>query len=293
MFCTECGQQIADDAKFCAYCGTRRSVPAVARETSVPAVQPAPPEPPRAVAPPASPVRSTADVTPIRTPRPGPPPPAQHVHQEPPQQEDSVVRWPAKEEAPPLFTPPQPVPSSQPEPYRAVAPVQREVARPAESAAQPRYRSVTFAAEPGTPESVEGRRKISPVLIGAIVVAVIAIAGIVWMVQSSMLGAGKSNAPIAVTVYPTAAKVAAGKSLDLKADVTGAANSGVTWTVEEGDAGGSVRLQSASTAEENSLYCTYTAPKTPGTYHVVATSNADKSKSGTGEVTVTPEGKSH
>lgn len=288
MFCTECGQQIADDAKFCAYCGTKRSVPAAARET---AVSPAPPEPPRAVPPPASPVRSAADVTPIRAQRPGPPP-AQHVYQEPPQQEDSVVRWPAKDEAPPpLFTPPQPAPSSQPEPYRSAPPAQPEVARSAEPPAQPRYRSVPFAAEPGTP--VEGRRKISPVLIGAIIVALIAIGGIVWMVRSSVLGAGKSSAPVAVTVYPTAAKLAAGKTVDLKADVTGAENSGVTWSVEEGDSGGSVRLQSGSTAAENSLYCTYAAPKTPGTYHLVATSTADKSKSATAEITVTPEGKGH
>ena len=32
MFCTECGQQMADEAKFCAYCGTRRALPASGNE---------------------------------------------------------------------------------------------------------------------------------------------------------------------------------------------------------------------------------------------------------------------
>ena len=131
-------------------------------------------------------------------------------------------------------------------------------------------------------DSGEGRRKVSPVLIGAIIVALIALGGIFWMVRSSMSLDGKSNAPVVVTIYPTSAKLAVGKSVDLKADVSGGASSGVTWAVEEGEAGGSVKLQESG----SSLYCTYTAPKTPGTYHLTATSTADKSKSATADITV-------
>jgi len=290
MFCTECGQQMADEAKFCAFCGTKRSVPAAGRETAAPPQPPAP-EPPRAVPPATSPVRSTAEITPIRVQRPTAPPPAPTpapTYPEPPHQTDSVVPWPSTEETtPPLFTSPPPVEARPVESYRPAPPAAYETARPPEAPAQQRYRSVPFAAEPGTPDAVEGRRKVSPVLIGAIIVAVIAIGGIFWMVRSSMSLGGKPSAPVVVTIYPASAKVAAGKSVDLKADVTGAPNSGVTWSIEEGDAGGAVKLQSSSTAEESSLYCTYTAPKTPGVYHLIATSTADKTKSATAEITVT------
>jgi hypothetical protein len=61
--------------------------------------------------------------------------------------------------------------------------------------------------------------------------------------------------------------------------VTGSANTAVTWTVQEGAPGGAV----GSTG-------LYTAPSTAGTYHVVATSVADPSKSATVAVTVTSPG---
>src|SRR5215471_2467742 len=67
MFCTECGQSIADDAKFCAYCGTRRKV-AASTTTPPAASSPEPPVAPR-------PVRSTAEIMPIRMQRPPVPQP--------------------------------------------------------------------------------------------------------------------------------------------------------------------------------------------------------------------------
>jgi hypothetical protein len=145
---------------------------------------------------------------------------------------------------------------------------------------------VPFAAEAGA-DSGEGRRKVSPVLIGAIVVALIALGGIFWMVRSTLPTGGKSNAPVAITIFPTAAKVAAGKGVDFVAEVSGAPASEVTWTVEEGDSGGEVRSRGASAKDDKiSLYCTYVAPKAPGTYHLTATSTADKSKSATADITV-------
>jgi hypothetical protein len=146
---------------------------------------------------------------------------------------------------------------------------------------------VPFAAEAGSPDVVSEKRKLSPVLIGAIVVALIAIAGIVWMVHSSMSFGGKAAQPVSITIYPTAAKVAPGKGVDFVAEVTGAPGSEVTWSVEEGDNVGSIQTRGASAKEDKiSLYCTYNAPTKTGTYHLVATSTADKAKSATAEITV-------
>jgi chitinase len=134
---------------------------------------------------------------------------------------------------------------------------------------------------------VGAKRKTSPVLIGAIVVALIALAGIFWMVRSSMSIGGKSSGPVAITIFPTSAKTVVGKSVDFVAEVTGAPTSDVTWSVEEGDSAGEIKTRGASAKEDTiSLYCTYTAPQKAGTYHLVATSTADKSKSATAEITV-------
>jgi hypothetical protein len=192
------------------------------------------------------------------------------------------VPWPATKEeaAPSLFTAPEPTPVEDevarraPEPPRAAAP------------AQSAYRSVPFAAEQGV-DSGEGRRKVSPVLIAAVIVALIAVGGIFWMVRSSMSTGGGSGQAVAITIFPTAAKVAAGKGVDFVAEVSGAPASEVTWTVDEGSSGGEVRSRGASAKDDKiSLYCTYVAPKTPGTYHLTATSTADKSKAATAEITV-------
>ena len=80
---------------------------------------------------------------------------------------------------------------------------------------------------------------------------------------------------VSVTLSPSTATVAAGQSAAFTATVSGAAGT-VTWSVPEGAAGGTV----SSTG-------VYTAPATQGTYHVVARSQADPTKSATATVTVT------
>ena len=57
--------------------------------------------------------------------------------------------------------------------------------------------------------------------------------------------------------------------------MTGTANHAVSWSVQEGAAGGSISATGV-----------YTAPGTPNTYHVVATSQADPTKSGSATITV-------
>jgi hypothetical protein len=81
---------------------------------------------------------------------------------------------------------------------------------------------------------------------------------------------------VTVAVTPTTFTLAGGTTKLFSATVTGSTNKAVTWTVQEGSAGGTI-----------STGGTYTAPFTPGTYHVVATSKADNTKNATATVTVT------
>ena len=83
---------------------------------------------------------------------------------------------------------------------------------------------------------------------------------------------------VAISVTPATAAVLACQSLALTATVTGFANTAATWTVQEGSAGGSVTALGV-----------YTAPSTAGTYHVVATSSADSTKSATTTLTVSTQ----
>lgn len=83
-----------------------------------------------------------------------------------------------------------------------------------------------------------------------------------------------SNATVAVN--PPASSVPAGGTQTFAAAVTNAPDTGVTWSVREGTAGGSIG--------ENGVY---TAPTTAGTYHVVATSRYDPEKTAEATITVT------
>ena len=83
------------------------------------------------------------------------------------------------------------------------------------------------------------------------------------------------NPVISVTIdAPKTVTVAASATHQFQATVTGTSNTAVTWNVME-VGGGSVDASGL-----------YTAPGTPGTYHVVATSQADSSKSDTATATV-------
>ncbi|HZY03426.1 MAG TPA: hypothetical protein VFF02_07980 [Anaeromyxobacteraceae bacterium] len=82
--------------------------------------------------------------------------------------------------------------------------------------------------------------------------------------------------PVAVAVSPASAATNSCQGLTFTATVTGTTNTAVTWSVQEGAAGGTVTAAGA-----------YTAPSTAGTYHVVATSQADPTKSAVATVTVT------
>ncbi len=68
-------------------------------------------------------------------------------------------------------------------------------------------------------------------------------------------------ASVVVSVTPSPKTLLVGATFTFAANVTNAPNTNVTWSVQEGSAGGSVTSGGL-----------YTAPATPGTYHVVATS---------------------
>jgi hypothetical protein len=81
---------------------------------------------------------------------------------------------------------------------------------------------------------------------------------------------------VTVSITPTTASVDACRTYTFSASVSGTSNRAVTWSVSEGSAGGSVSAAGV-----------YSAPSTAGTYHVVATSQADPTKSQSATVTVT------
>ncbi len=80
---------------------------------------------------------------------------------------------------------------------------------------------------------------------------------------------------VSVSISPTSASVARGGSQTFSATVTGSTNTKVTWNVKEGAYGGAITSGGV-----------YTAPSTSGTYHIVATSQADPNNSATATIYV-------
>ncbi len=87
--------------------------------------------------------------------------------------------------------------------------------------------------------------------------------------------AAPAPAPVSVSLSPASVSVAAGGTQAFVATVSGSTNKAVTWSVQEGSAGGSVSATGV-----------YTAPGAAGTFHVVATSAADATKKASATVTV-------
>jgi alpha-tubulin suppressor-like RCC1 family protein len=84
-----------------------------------------------------------------------------------------------------------------------------------------------------------------------------------------------SGPVVSVSISPSTVTVPASGTQQFTATVAGSSNTQVTWSVEEGTSGGVVSASGL-----------YTAPGTGGTYHVVATSVADTTKTAVATVTV-------
>jgi hypothetical protein len=82
--------------------------------------------------------------------------------------------------------------------------------------------------------------------------------------------------PIVVTITPSPGAADSCRTATFSATVTGTSNTAVTWSVQEGATGGTITSTGV-----------YTAPSSAGTYHVVATSAADASRSAIAPVAVT------
>ena len=88
---------------------------------------------------------------------------------------------------------------------------------------------------------------------------------------------GGGGPTITVTVSPASPFTGVGQTQQFTATVVGTTDQTVTWTVQEGSAGGAISTGGL-----------YTAPLLPGSFHVAATSVADASRSGTATVSVVP-----
>lgn len=137
---------------------------------------------------------------------------------------------------------------------------------------------------------VARRRSRVPVLEILVIVLLLAgAAAAVWILRSS-LPSKTAAAPssVVVTISPESAEVVAGKAFDFSATVSGTDDTQVIWTVQEGEAGGRVVTRGAKAKGGRvSSLAVYTAPSTPGTYHLLATSKADPRQSASAEATVT------
>jgi hypothetical protein len=108
------------------------------------------------------------------------------------------------------------------------------------------------------------------------------IAGTYHVVAKSVADLSKTDTAtvtvpqVSVTVAPKTTPLFSGQTAQFAATVGNASDTRVTWSVQEGVAGGSVSPAGL-----------YAAPTITGTYHVVATSVADPSRSDAATVTVT------
>lgn len=91
-------------------------------------------------------------------------------------------------------------------------------------------------------------------------------------------GGGGSSNSLRVQVSPTSELMQIDAQHPFSAQVVGSADLGVNWSVQEANGGTAVQTGDNT--------ATYTAPSQPGTYHVVATSRADSTKTSVAEVRV-------
>lgn len=80
---------------------------------------------------------------------------------------------------------------------------------------------------------------------------------------------------VSISTGTASASVISGQSTTFSATVANATNTGVAWSIQEGASGGTITAAGV-----------YTAPTTPGTYHVIAAATQDPSKTATITVTV-------
>lgn len=289
MFCTNCGQGIFPEDKFCSACGTpvRRTSEAAATTPPAPVVA-------------GMPVVVTSSTAEMHRPLAAAAAPAS---------DNAAAATQSAPVSDPVEIPRQVISAPEAELQQCLRcgklqPNQNEVcdscgvslnAPPTPLVEPPPQRFIPTAfdllpvIEPEEPKARRGKSRL-PVL--EILVAVLLLSGAgfaIWMLRSSLPGKTLTPASnVEVTISPESAQVKAGNGFDFAATVSGTDDAEVTWTVQEGDDAGRVVPRGAKAGDAGvSQLAVYISPKTPGTYHLIATSKADARKSASAEITVT------
>jgi hypothetical protein len=135
-------------------------------------------------------------------------------------------------------------------------------------------------------DDTKAPRQNRKLLVILLIVFAVGIAGMIYlMLRSPAKSATTGNVTIAIS--PTSANISPGEGFDFAATVTGTGDTDVTWSVQEGNSAGRV-INRGAQAQGGKVASigVFVAPDTPGTYHVVAASKADPTKSATAEVLV-------
>ena len=310
--CPACGVATAPDNKFCLSCGTPLAAAGAPVQPSE-AVSPAMPTATRAAAAAAAPVAQMLPFTapsvpepaseaPVETaaaaaaeraaapPVPEQPAPAPATFEEPVARPEASV-----EEAP--------TPAAQPQAQQAcaacgaaLAPEQRFCLACGTAAGQ----SVGVVETPAPPSSntvpvtppasavpfQEGPFQAPPrsgakaLIIAVVLIAIFGAAG--WYAWQYF-----ARPDVSVTAIPQKIHVAAGGRTLLQANVSGSKDTDVKWSIQEGDKGGQITPQGDMVeGNQSRATATYTAPQTPGTFHVIAASHANPGRTAKVEIVV-------
>lgn len=91
-------------------------------------------------------------------------------------------------------------------------------------------------------------------------------------------GGGGGTDTVSISISPSTPTLDTWETQIFTATVSNTSNLGVTWSVQGGASKGTITSSGV-----------YTSPSSAGTYHIVATSQADPSKQATATVTVTDD----
>ena len=308
--CPACGADATPGNKFCLSCGTALAAPVASVEPHE-AASPAPQAATKAAAAAASPVAQPLLFTAPAAPEPPPAAPAEETSA--PARSvaaPAISELPAEAPTPfeePVGAPAAPVeqtpPAAQPQTQQActacgaaLAPEQKfclacgtpvgQSVRPAEARTPPASETVAVTPPASAVPFQEGPFPTPPrsgskaLVIGVILIAVFGAAG--WFAWQYF-----ARPDVTVTAIPQRIHVAAGGRTSLQANVSGSKDTDVKWSIQEGDKGGQITPQ-GDMVEGNQSRATamYTAPQTPGTFHVLATSHANPSRTARVEIVV-------
>jgi hypothetical protein len=95
-----------------------------------------------------------------------------------------------------------------------------------------------------------------------------------------------SGPDVTVNVFVQKVHVAVGGRTTFVASVSGANDTDVDWSIQEGAKGGQIRSLGVTAASQGRVLATYLAPLTSGTFHVIAASHANPQRKAIIEVVV-------